>query len=153
MKVTLILSLLSLPARAVDIAVLDWLSGCWSYDGREPGSGEVWMPPAGGTMLAMSRTVKQSKTIAFEFMQILTDESGSLVLAASPSGQATATFKLIETGEYSVVFENPDHDFPQRILYRRDDDRLSGRVEGVSNGKPLAIEFPMTRVDCDAFGL
>lgn len=152
-KMALMLLLASLPARAADIAALDWLSGCWSYDGREPGSGEVWMPPAGGTMFAMSRTVKQSRTIAYEFMQIRTDASGSLILIASPSGQATATFRLIETGDRSVAFENPEHDFPQRIRYRRDDDKLSGRIEGVSDGEPLAIDFRMTRVDCEAFGL
>ena len=151
-KTALILLLASLPARATDIEALDWLSGCWSYDGREPGSGEVWMPPAGGTMFAISRTVKQSRTIAYEFMHIRTDDSGVLVLVASPSGQATASFRLTEAGDKTVAFENPQHDFPQRILYRRDGDKLSGRIEGVSNGEPLAIDFKMTRVNCEAFG-
>src|SRR6202012_23245 len=57
-------------AEAMDISHLSWLSGCWNSEASEPGSGEQWLPLAGGTLLGVSRTVKQGKTVAFEFMQI-----------------------------------------------------------------------------------
>ena len=46
-------------------------------------------------------------------------------------------------------FENLEHDFPQRIIYRRDGDSLTGRIEGVSMGKERAVDFPLKRVPCD----
>ena len=43
--------------------------------------------------------------------------------------------------EDSVVFENLGHDFPQRIVYRRDVDRLTARIEGEADGQLDATEW------------
>jgi hypothetical protein len=56
---------------------------------------------------------------------------------------------MISLSADEVVFENPDHDFPQRVAYQRPSaDRLVGRIEGAINGQQRRIEFPMTAVDC-----
>ena len=39
-------------ARA-PIAAAAWLAGCWSADGKDAGSAEQWMAPAGGSMLGL----------------------------------------------------------------------------------------------------
>ena len=106
------------------------------------------MKPAGGTMLGMSRTVRDGKTTEYEFLQIR-ETSNGLDYVAKPSGQAEATFtaKTIEPG--NVVFENPTHDFPQRILYDlRDDGTLLAAIEGpgeAAGSPPRRIEFPFKR--------
>jgi len=143
----------SLPLAAADISQLTWLSGCWAYDGKDSGSGEYWMPPAGGTMFAVSRTVRDGRTVAFEYLRIAETDTHSLTLFATPSQQPPAQFDLASLTKTEVVFENPQHDFPQRIIYRlSDEDHLLGRVEGQSDGQLVAIDFPMTRVDCEDFG-
>ena len=49
-----------------------------------------------------------------------------------------------------VVFENPQHDFPQRIIYRLEKDgSLLARIEGVNQGREKGINFPMKRAKCD----
>ncbi len=137
-----------LPAHA-DIPDLRWMAGCWSQDGREWGSVEQWTAPAGGTMLGMSRVVSGGKTVAFEFLRIVEEEDGWIGLVASPSGQETARFNLVSMNVNEVIFENPDHDFPQRIIYRLDSDGdLVGRIEGEVNGTARAADFPMTRTKC-----
>lgn len=71
-------------------------------------------------------------------------------LIASPSGQETARFKMTAIGPLEVVFENPEHDFPQRIAYRLiEDGKLLGRIEGTVNGEAKAGDFAMTRTACD----
>ena len=65
-------------ARAADISQLAWLGGCWKSETAEPGSGEHWLPLAGGTLLGVSRTVKQGKTVEFEFMQVRALENCAL---------------------------------------------------------------------------
>lgn len=56
---------------------------------------------------------------------------------ASPKGRQPATpFKMIEMAANKVVFENPEHDFPQRIIYEREGDTLTARIEGTQNGEP-----------------
>ena len=61
---------------------------------------------------------------------------------------------MLSLTEYEVVFENPDHDFPQRIIYRLGDNgALLGRIEGNSEGQEVAVDFPMTRTKCGELGL
>ncbi|WP_185821922.1 DUF6265 family protein [Xanthomonas sp. GW] len=125
--------------------------GCWKSDTAEPGSGEHWLPLAGGTLLGVSRTVKQGKTVEFEFMQIRAVESGQLAFIAMPSGQKTVVFPLLRLGETEVVFENPQHDFPQRVIYQLEGEtKLRARIEGMRKGALRVIEFPMNRVSCDS---
>ena len=137
----------ALPAYITDLA---WLSGCWAATDQDTGSGEQWMPPAGGTMLGMSRTVSDGETVAFEFIRIVSTGDGGLVFIASPSGQNTTGFALVSVTDHEVIFENPDHDFPQRIIYRLlSDEDLLGRVEGTINGTARAIDFPLKKTVCD----
>ncbi len=129
---------------------LGWLSGCWASVGREPGSGETWTSADGGTLFGLSRTVKGGRTVAHEFLQIREAAPGQVVLIAMPSGQSETTFPLVRVTGQEAVFENPQHDFPQRVLYRRDKDRLTGRIEGRIGGQEQSADFPMTRVACPA---
>jgi hypothetical protein len=138
-------------AGATSVASVAWLAGCWSAEQGEAGSGEQWLPPAGGTMLGVSRTVKKGKTVEFEFMQLRLDEQGKLVLIALPSGQKETTFVASASSKDSVTFENPQHDFPQRVSYRlHPGGRLIARIEGMRKGTLQRVEFPFKRVSCEA---
>jgi len=148
-----LLSLIIIPAAALPASIGDlaWLSGCWASANQEAGSGEQWMQPAGATMLGMSRSVSDGKTVGFEFMRIVATDDGGLVFIASPSGQNTTGFALLSLDDHQVIFENPDHDFPQRIIYRLlSDEELLGRVEGTINGTERAIDFPMKKTACES---
>ncbi|MDL2357521.1 MAG: DUF6265 family protein [Pseudomonadota bacterium] len=126
-----------------------WLAGCWTREAAEPGTQEHWMAPAAGTMLGIGRTVKAGKTIEFEFMRIHLAADGKLLFTALPSGQQEATFTQIRIGETEVAFENPAHDFPQRVIYRlQDKTRLLASIEGTRKGAMRTIEFPMRRAPC-----
>ena len=127
---------------------LSWMSGCWEGRNGNRVYAEQWMTPAGGLMLGMSRTVVNDRATEFEFLQIRQDNSG-IAYVAKPSGQAEASFKLLRQSDREVVFENPQHDFPQRIIYRlQTDGSLTARIEGKSNGADRGIDFPMKRATC-----
>lgn len=137
------------PLRA-GVNDLAWLSGCWIADGAESGSIEQWTAPAGGSMLGVNRTVKGGKTLAFEFMRIV-DGDDKLVFISSPSGQATASFTMTHQADRKIVFENPQHDFPQKIIYELlGNNALLGRIEGTINGTQRTVDFPMTRTRCES---
>lgn len=141
----------ALDASAADqgIAQLGWLAGCWKAPDAEPGSGEYWSPPAGGSMLGTSRTIRQGKLIEFEFMQLRTLEDGALAFIAQPSGKEPTTFRLKALDSSGVTFENLGHDFPQRVIYSREvRGSISARIEGTVNGAPRSVHFPMMRIDC-----
>ncbi|MEX0976394.1 MAG: DUF6265 family protein [Woeseia sp.] len=152
---TFLLATFMLPAgHAADtgIARLQWMAGCWASTADESGSGEQWMAPAGRSMLGVSRTIRGSRTVAYEFLRIAEDEDGRIAYTASPSGQATARFNLLRMSDSEVVFENTTHDFPQRVIYRKlSENGLLGRIEGTINGEERHVDFPMQKALCDAW--
>lgn len=106
------------------------------------------MAAGGGIMLGMGRTVRGDTLVEYEQLRIYPRE-GSLVYAANPSGQEPAEFVSTTVSDTLVVFENPAHDFPQRIVYRRiGADSLAASVEGVSRGKQRVQRFPYARASC-----
>jgi hypothetical protein len=139
------------PAERPTVEALAWLAGCWAAEGGEAGSGESWTAPAGGTMLGVSRTVRGGSTRAHEFLLIRETAAGGLEYVARPSDQSPASFGLVRLGDREAVFENPQHDFPQRIVYRLDAQGvLRARIEGTTGGEARAVDFPMRRVACEA---
>ena len=136
-------------APTASVEDLAWLKGCWRSAGEGRQTTEHWLSPAGGAILGISQTIAAGKTVEFEFMRIAQEENGDIFFIATPSGQKETRFKLVKFGAGEAVFENPAHDFPQRVIYRRDGDSLLGRIEGLSKGKGRAVDFPLRRVPCD----
>ena len=137
-------------AAEPDLVKLSWLVGCWASDGAERGSGEHWTSVAGKGLLGISNTIRQGKTVESERMEIGYLPDGKLAFTAHPSGQASAVFTLLRITETEAVFENVEHDFPQRVAYAKDgESKLRARIEGTQDGTLRVIEFPMTRTSCD----
>jgi len=48
-----------------------------------------------------------------------------------------------------IAFENPEHDFPQHIIYRKvNADSLVAHIEGMEDGTEKHFDFPMKRTRC-----
>ncbi len=128
---------------------LGWLSGCWQAEDAEPGSGEFWTSLAGGTLLGIARTVHRGQTVSYEFMQIRRDADGQVVLGAQPSGREETRFQLQALSAGQAVFENPAHDFPQRVIYKRlGGQHMQARIEGLIAGAFQDIVFSFRRQVC-----
>jgi hypothetical protein len=137
-------------AHAAQVADFSWLAGCWDLADGVSGSEEHWLAPAGGLVLGLSRRVEDGRAVAWEVLQIRETAPGQVALVAKPHDQPEATFPLAAHDATSATFENPQHDFPQRILYRRDGDSLVARIEGEQGGETMGFDFPMRRRDCEA---
>lgn len=131
------------------IQKLAWLTGCWENTRGARFREEIWIKPAGGAMLGLSRSINNDKMTEYEFLR-LHEDKGEIYYTAKPSGQAEASFKLVSLKEGEAVFENPAHDFPQRVIYRRKSDtELAARIEGKMNGQERGIDFPFTQGKCE----
>jgi hypothetical protein len=134
------------PAKAA-ISDLNWLAGAW-VGKRSSGSSveERWSPPAGGAMLAISRTVNTSgKMNAFEYLRVV-ERDGGLVYIAQPGGAAATEFVLTELTAQRAVFDNPRHDYPKRIVYELSaEGGLSATTGHIKGGTPRRFDF--TRED------
>jgi hypothetical protein len=134
-----VLACASAPTKTTSAGALDrvaFLTGDWITTTEGADVRESWGPPRGDVMLGTSHTVVEGRTAFFEYVRIESRSSG-IVFLASPLGRDPPTaFSLVESDRDRVVFENPAHDFPQRVIYEKKGDRLLGRIEGTEGGKP-----------------
>lgn len=131
---------------------MSWLAGCWESrnDAKRSFTSEQWMIPAGGIMLGISRTLDSGKAVDFESMRIEQSGAGLIFYARPRANREETAFNLVRKGAAEVVFENKKHDFPQRVIYRRDGDRLMARIEGEKDGQLIGVDYRMTRASCTA---
>jgi hypothetical protein len=129
------------PSARGTLTQLAWLAGTWNGADGPVSFEERWTPAAGGAMLAVSRTLKGDRMVAFEFLRIV-ERDGTLVYVAQPNGRPPTEFTLTSIAPDSATFENPSHDFPKVIRYSR---RADGSLEArVSDGAQNAETFVFT---------
>ena len=120
---------------------LEWLAGSWRGSAQGVDMEEHWTAPKGDSMIGIHRDVGKGKTMSFEFLRI-EQQGDQIVYLSMPNGRSPATpFPLKDASANRVVFENPKHDFPQRIIYWKDGNDLRARIEGTMNGKAGSEEW------------
>ncbi len=129
---------------------LDWMSGYWlSCDGGTQ-TAENWIGAGGATMLGTNLTRAGGRE-AYEFLRIGPNANGGRSYFSMPGGRSPPTeFVVSEAEGQRVVFANPAHDFPQRIIYRREGDVLHARIEGTMNGRTEGMDWRFERAVQDA---
>lgn len=127
------------PARIAD---LGWLSGHWeTSDANGRWTEENWSDPRGGVMLGMSRTLSGDRLREFEFLRIQASEDGVPAYLAQPGGQPPVAFRLTAHDATSATFDNPQHDFPQRIVYRRTGDTMVATISALDGSHAMSWTY------------
>jgi hypothetical protein len=130
------------PPLQARISQLEWLGGTWVGTTASTSIEERWTPPAGGSMLAVSRTIRNGGMNAFEFL-CLVEREGGVVYQAMPNGRQPATdFRLTKLEPNNLTFENPAHDFPKVIRYALGaDGTLEATISGSDGQKPVTFRY------------
>jgi hypothetical protein len=76
----------------------------------------------------------------YEILSLRQSEDGSWAYTAHPAGQVSSSFKAVQTSNNSVVFTNPDHDYPQEIRYRREGNRLFATISLLGGVNPNSFD-------------
>jgi hypothetical protein len=146
--VALLLTSSVLNAQGRGIEQFAWLAGCWEIDSGTRRVVERWSAPENGQMTGSSRTTMNGAPRASERLRLFFN-GDTAVYEALPSGQALTQFKAATFTDREVVFANPAHDFPQRIVYTRvGQDSLVARIEGELGGRPRSIRYPFKKAAC-----
>ena len=125
------------------LADISWISGDWqTAPGGRRQIEEHWTAVAGGSMMGMSRAVAGDKTVEFEYLRIEQRTDG-IYYVAHPGARCPGTdFKLTSASATEAVFENPQHDFPKRIIYRKTgDDSLTASIDAGEGSKAMSFAF------------
>ena len=149
LAMTLSLLVQAAPSPAAAAPDMGWLSGYWLSCDRGREVSETWSGPRGGVLVGASLTTDARGEVSYELSRIGPSAKGHSFFA-QPSGQAATEFPLTSSSRGRAVFENPAHDFPQRIIYTRVGERLTARIEGRMNDKPAAMEWRYTAAALNA---
>ena len=149
--ILLLISSTAAAQRVTKLSDLGWMSGCWELNDDKRGMliSEMWMKPSGNAMMGVGRTIKSGKLVDFEFLRIVEDANGIAYISRPSENKEDTSFKMIRSSTGEVVFENAAHDFPQRIIYKGSGEKMTARIEGLTNGKLKGIDFPYARVRCE----
>lgn len=116
------------------------LEGTWQLEGRE--TYEKWESTAAG-FFGKGYKIKDGSEKVSETLEIRAIDGALFYLATVPdqNNGATVRFKLTEIGGDRAVFENPEHDFPKKLIYERNGDGgLTAQVLG-AGGKGFTLRF------------
>ncbi|MCX7359846.1 MAG: DUF6265 family protein [Alphaproteobacteria bacterium] len=150
------------PVFADEPEGFSWMRGCWRTETpRDAESSttftEVWIAPPGPVMFGYAYHEGEGAFQGWEQMRIERDDGGTYFVAM-PNGGAPVRFRwddiLIRMSDnptwngWSAAFENAEHDYPQRISYRRTGNELTAtisRIDGTDR-----ISFVYRRIRCPA---
>ena len=88
-------------------------------------------------------------TLSSETVSLQQTASGVFYIATvkGQNNDKSVPFKLTSATTTHLIFENPTHDFPQKITYTKiSADSMVAEISGKVNGKASAQQFPMRRV-------
>lgn len=115
------------PASPPRVA-LSWLRGAWCGPMRDGEFCETWRDE--GDALVGDGALRVQGSVRFSERLRIEARPGGVFYVATPEGEGTTAFRLTRAGDGEALFENPAHDFPTRIRYRREgDDGLVAEVE------------------------
>lgn len=125
-----------------------WLIGTWKHQSPRGSSTEIWHKLNDSTYTAKSYVLRGTDTLSTESIR-LEQHGGNLYYIPTVKNQnagKAVTFKLTTPATGQLVFENPEHDFPQKITYTPiKPDSLLAEISGSYKGKERAIKFPMKK--------
>jgi Domain of unknown function (DUF6265) len=130
------------------IEKINWLVGHWENKMPEGTLTESWKKENDSTFSGDSYFINPKDTVHFESIR-LTQKDEELIYTATVPGQnddEPVDFKLTSDSENVFTFENPAHDYPQKITYKKvDANNLTATISGKQQGKDSRESYPMKR--------
>jgi len=136
-----LLTAMSTAASAQGVAELAWMSGDWAEEKDGRWTEERWSRPRGGVMLGTGRSGRDERLNDWEFLRIEADATGVPSYWGSPRGAPPVAFRLVSVSRTEAVFENLKHDYPARIVYRREGQALVATISAADGSNPTSWRY------------
>lgn len=126
---------------------LDWFIGSWTGVTSESIFTETWQKVNDTLFTGQSYFIKGSDTLSSETISLQQHDTSVFYvpLVEGQNDNKPIHFRLTFSDSVNAIFENPEHDFPQKIVYQlKENDSLIATISGNNNGKIRSIRFPMS---------
>ena len=143
----------------------NWFLGTWQNITPDGVFTERWEQKNDSLYLGNSTVVVGKDTVFFEKINLqktnsewnyivsigkasITLSTGSdSVTASASNNEKPVAFKLISLTSTQLVFENPQHDFPTKIIYTQiNNDSIVAEISGIVKGIEKKELFPMKKI-------
>ncbi|OYU81892.1 MAG: hypothetical protein CFE23_03185 [Flavobacterium sp. BFFFF1] len=125
-----------------------WVVGRWENASRAGLLVETWKKQDDSTYIGSSAFMVGNETKFFEKIK-LEQHDTIVTYTATVKDQNNGepvSFNLTSATKTQLVFENPGHDFPQKIIYNLvGNDSLIAEISGAENGQPKTETFRMKK--------
>lgn len=130
------------------IKAAHWILGTWENKSADGVLTDTWTKTNDSTFQGKSYFIKEKDTIHFETI-VLQQKGEALTYKATVKGQnedKPVSFLLTETVANQLVFENPKHDYPQKITYQKDaKNNLVATISGLIDGKLSSEKYTLAK--------
>jgi len=127
----------------------DWLIGNWKRVSDDGILIEAWTQLNDSTFSGRSFFISNGDTLSSELISLeqRKEKLYYIPIVADQNNGKSVVFTMTSQTDSSATFENPEHNFPQKIDYRfQRPDSLIADVSAVINGNQKVINFRMGRV-------
>lgn len=136
-----------------ELAKAGWIKGKWENKVTGGRFTETWTQENDSVFKGESFFIeeKEDKSVDTTFAEYidLAVINGVLTYTVSvknQNGEKPVPFRLTSATEKQLVFENPKHDFPDKIVYTKiNNDSIVAEISGLQNGRDAHEVFPLKR--------
>ncbi len=130
-----------------DLKQLEWLIGQWEGVQGPGVYHEEWEKISDSEFKGRAYMIMKGEIKNVEILRLHCDGKEIYYTADVSHNPKPVSFKLTYLNETTAVFENPKHDFPQKITYeKKDNDSLLATIEGLKNDKIRKVEFYLKKI-------
>lgn len=132
-----------------DFKGLQSLQGLWKMESGRGALYEEWHLQSPEKFAGKSYKIKSSDTMVLERVDLYLQGRRIFYtpVVTDQNNRQPVPFKLISNKDNRYIFENKEHDYPQRVIYHFiSKDSLQARIEGTKNGKAMGSNFFYSRV-------
>lgn len=127
----------------------EWIVGNWEKKDSLGTLTESWQTLDDSTFVGQSFYITaKNDTVHRETIELM-QKGDFLIYSATVKGENNDTavsFQMTESKDSLLVFENPKHDYPQKIRYQLNDDKsMIATVSGKQNGKESSESYLMQK--------
>ncbi|HEY8898072.1 MAG TPA: DUF6265 family protein [Niastella sp.] len=128
---------------------LHGLTGLWKMDGKRGAIYEEWQVSGDNQLTGRSYKLNNNDTMVLE--NVIISLQGNVIfytpVVHDQNNRQPVPFKLISYNNNKYIFENKEHDYPQRVIYELvSANDLHARIEGSKNGKEMGSDFNYNRI-------
>ena len=110
----------------------DWLTGNWkrTNEKKDKETFENWQKISASEYSGLGFTMQNNDTISQEQMKLI--QTGGIwnLLVIAPGEKEFTRFEMSDIGKEMFECKNDTLDFPKRILYRKNGDKISAVISG-----------------------